>query len=123
MGTFRERGFRRVLWRKKPLRVTVSHNKPKDEVMRLIDRSFDDLLRGIGTIPLQFVDEKRSWQGSVLTFSVSAKMGFVSLPIRGTIEVTDRDVTIDVDLGLFEHLIAPAKARQALTGSVRALLK
>jgi hypothetical protein len=105
------------------LRVTVSHNKPKEEVMRAVDRSFDDLFRGIGVIPLQFVDEKRSWQGSVLTFSVSAKMGIISAPIRGFVEVTDRDLTIDADLGILERIIAPAKAREVLTSSVRGLLK
>ena len=53
--------------------------------MRAVDRSFDDLFRSIGVIPLQFVDEKRTWEGSVLTFSVSAKMGIISVPIRGTV--------------------------------------
>jgi hypothetical protein len=105
------------------MRVTVSHNKPKEEVMRSVDRSFDDLFRGVTVVPLQLVDEKRSWQGSVLTFSFSAKMGFVSAPIRGTIDVTDKDVTIDVDLGLLGRLIAPAAAREALTTRVRGLLK
>jgi hypothetical protein len=105
------------------LRVTVSHNKPKEEVMRSVDRSFDDLFRGVGTIPLQFVDQKRSWQGSTLTFSMSAKMGFISAPIRGFVDVTDRDITIDVDLGLLERIIAPSKAREALTSGVRGLLK
>lgn len=91
--------------------------------MRSVDRSFDDLFRSVGAIPLQFVDERRSWQGSRLTFSMSAKMGFLSTPIAGTVDVTDTDLTIDVDLGLLERLIPPAKARDALTNTVRGLLK
>jgi hypothetical protein len=91
--------------------------------MRSVDRSFDDLLRSVGAVPLRFVDEKRSWQGSRLTFSMSAKMGFLSTPITGTVDVTETDLTIDVDLGLLERLIAPAKARDALTSTVRGLLK
>ncbi|MBV8808507.1 MAG: hypothetical protein JO033_07520 [Acidobacteriaceae bacterium] len=55
-------------------------------------------------------------------FSLSAKMGFVSTPIKGTIEVTDRDLTIDADLGLFERLIPATKAREAITNRVRGLL-
>lgn len=90
--------------------------------MRSVDRSFDDLFRGIGMIPLQLVDEHRSWRGSTLTFSLSAKMGFVSTPIKGTIEVTDRDITIDADLGLFERLIPSTQAREAITSRVRGLL-
>lgn len=90
--------------------------------MRSVDRSFDDLFRGVGVIPIQFVDERRSWQGSTLTFSLSAKMGFVSTPMSGTIEVTDRDITIDADLGLLERLIPATKARDSITSRVRALL-
>ena len=96
------------------MRITVSHTKSKAEVIRLVDRSFDDLFRGMGIVPIQFVDERRSWQGSTLTFSISAKMGFVSTPIRGTIEVTDSDITIDADLGLLERLIPATKARDSI---------
>jgi len=91
--------------------------------MRSVDRSFDDLFRGISTIPVQFVDEKRSWEGSVLTFSLAAKMGFLSTPIRGTIAVTDKDLTVDLDLGLLERIIAPTQAREVLTNRVRGLLR
>src|ERR1700758_4782956 len=104
------------------MRITVSHTKSKAEVMRSVDRSFDDLFRGIGIIPVQFVDEQRSWQGSTLTFSLSAKMGFVSTPMKGTIDVTDRDITIDADLGLLERLIPAAKTRASITNRVRGLL-
>ena len=90
--------------------------------MRAVDRSFEDLFRGIGMIPIQFMDERRSWSGSTLTFSLSAKMGFVSTPMKGTIEVTDRDITIDADLGLLERLIPPTKARDSIASRVRGLL-
>lgn len=73
---------------------------------------------GIGVVPIQFVDERRSWQGSTLTFSLSAKMGFASTPMKGTIEVTDRDITIDADLGLLERLIPATKARDSITSRV-----
>ena len=107
----------------KKLRITVSHNQPKEQVMRSVDRSFDDLFRGIGTIPLQLVDEKRSWQGSVLTFSLSAKMGLLSTPIKGYVEVTDKDVTVDADLGLLERMIPAKKAQEVLAAQVHGLLK
>jgi hypothetical protein len=104
------------------MRITVSHTKSKEAVIQAVDRSFDSLFRGIGLIPLQFVEERRSWQGSTLTFSVSAKMGIVSTPIAGTIEVTDREVTIDADLGLFERLISATKARESIRNRVQKLL-
>ena len=67
-----------------------------------VDRSFEDLFRSISIAPIQFVEERRSRQGSTLSFSISEKMGFVSTPIKGTIEVTDRGITINADLGLLD---------------------
>jgi hypothetical protein len=73
-------------------------------------------------IPIQFVSERKSWQGSTLTFSLAAKMGLLSAPVKGTIEVTDRDLTIDLDLGLLGRLIPATKAREAISSRVRGLL-
>jgi hypothetical protein len=104
------------------VRITVSHNRPKEEVMQSVDRSFNDLFQGIGG-PVKLVEERRSWQGNTLTFSLTAKMGWISTPIQGTVEVTDRDITIDADLGLLERLIPAKTAREAISSRVRGLLK
>jgi hypothetical protein len=91
--------------------------------MRAVDRSFDDLFSGISILPLQITKEQRSWQGSSLTFSFNAKMGLLSSGIKGIVEVTDRDITIDADLGLLEKLLPVKGARAALEGRIRGLLK
>lgn len=90
--------------------------------MRSVDRSFDDLFRGVASMPIQVVEERRNWRGSTLDFSISAKMGLINTPIKGTIEVTDRDITIDADLGLLERLIPATKAQAAITSRIRGLL-
>lgn len=105
------------------MRITVSHNKPKEEVVRAVDRSFDDLFRGSSVVPLQIVNEQRRWEGSTLVFSFAAKMGILSTPITGFVEVTDRDVTIDADLGILERLLGTKQARTTLESRVRGLLK
>ena len=104
------------------MRITVSHNKPKQEVIRAVDQSFDDLFRGIGVLPLQIVNEKRAWNGSTLTFSFDAKAGFLSTPIKGIVEVTDKEVTVDADLGLLEKLFPAKQASAAIEGRIRGLL-
>lgn len=91
--------------------------------MQSVDRSFDQLFQGVGVLPLKLVEEQKSWQGSMLAFVLTAKMGLASTPIKGTIEVTDRDLTIDVDLGLLERLIPAARARELISGRVRGILK
>ena len=104
------------------MRVTVSHNRGKEEIMRSVDRSFDDLFKGFGNVPIQIVNESRKWSGSRLYFSFDAKIGIVSTPIKGFVEVTDKDVTVDVDLGWLEKLISTKQTQEALEGRVKGLL-
>jgi hypothetical protein len=103
------------------MRITVSHNKSKDQIIKVIDRSFDDLFKGTPLVPVQITNEKRQWQGSTLTFSFNAAMGLMNAPVKGTIEVTDRDMTIDADLGLFDRLLGSGMSR-AVEGRVKGLL-
>ena len=105
------------------MRITISHNRPKQEVMQKVDQSLDELFRPIGALPLQLLLQNRTWQGSTLNFEFTAKLGFVSTPIKGLIDVTDRYLTIDVDLGLLERLIPRRSYGEALGNRVRGLLK
>jgi hypothetical protein len=67
--------------------------------------------------------EQRSWQGSILSFSHTAKLGLLSTPIKGTIEVTDQDVTVDADLGLLNRLVPENTARDVIGNRIKGLLK
>lgn len=103
------------------MRITIAHNKPKQEVIDSIDRGFDDVFKMQG-LPLKIELEQKSWQGSTLTFALSAKMGFMNSPISGTIDVTDRDVTIDANLGMFERFVSEDKVREVLGTKFKGLL-
>jgi hypothetical protein len=135
----RVRGVRRHLWQQLPtmwsspkkrngatewrnMRVTVSHNGRKEEIMRSVDRSFDDLFKGFGTVPIKIVNETRSWTGSRMDFSFHAKVGMVSTPIKGFVDVTERDVTVDADLGWLERLFPAKQTQAALEGRIKGLL-
>lgn len=103
------------------MRVSVSHHKQREEVVKAVDRSFDELFRGSPSMPLKIENEQRSWAGSVMTFSFNARAGILSNAIKGTVEVTDRDVIIDADLGLLERLLG-GSARSAIESRVKGLL-
>lgn len=103
------------------MRVTIAHNKPQAEVIKAVDRSIDDVLKGVAVGPVEVVNPQKSWDGSTMTFSLTAKMGFMNAPIRGTVLVTDKDVTIDADLGFLEKLVTP-KAKTELETRVKGLL-
>jgi len=104
------------------MRVTVSHNGRKEEIVRSVDRSFDDLFKGLGSVPIQIVNESRKWAGSRMNFSFDAKMGIVSTPIKGFVDVTDKDVTVEADLGWLERLFPAKQAQAALEGRIKGLL-
>lgn len=105
------------------MKITVSHQRSIEEVKQAIDRSLDDVFTGSSAIPVKLTQERRSWHGDTLVFSLVAKMGFMSTPISGTVLVTDHDLTIDANLGLLERLIPAAQAQQAVSSRVKALLK
>ena len=105
------------------MRVTISHNRTKQEIIAKVDRSFDQLFQGDPGLPVKVVVNERSWQGDVLTFALTAKLALMSTPIKGTVEVTDHDITVDADLGLLNRFISENTARTVLTDRVKGLLK
>src|SRR6266446_10029116 len=103
------------------MRITISHDRAKSEVIESVDRSFNEMFQGAAGLPVRLVVEKKSWQGSVLSFALTAKMGLLSTPIKGTVEVTDHDITIDADLGILERMIPAKKAQAVISDHVRGL--
>lgn len=104
------------------MRITVSHNSSKAEMMKHVDRSFDEMSKGDPGLPVRLVMKEKSWQGSTLTFAFSAKMGIISTPIKGTVEVTDHDITVDADLGMLNRLVPEKTAREMFTSKIKGFL-
>ncbi len=104
------------------MRLTIEHHRTKAEVVEQIDRSFNDAFQGLEGLPVKVVVKQKSWNGSVMTFLLSAKIGLLSNPIKGTIEVTDTDLTIDADLGMLNRLVPEDKARAMLGHKIKGLL-
>lgn len=104
------------------MRITINHNRSKEEVIQSIDRGFNQVFEEAGSLPVKVVVEQRSWQGSTMSFSLTAKMGIISTPIKGTVDVTDKDLTIDVDLGMFNRFVDEKSAQQMLGNRIKGLL-
>jgi hypothetical protein len=105
------------------MRITISHDRPKAEIIEAVDRSFNDLFKTAAELPVKITVQERSWRGSTLNFALTANWGLLSTPIKGTVEVTDHDVTIDADLGLLNRFVSEKTARAAITDRVKGLLK
>ncbi len=90
--------------------------------MRSVDRSFDDLFKGLEPVPIQIANESRKWTGGRMDFSFDAKVGIVSSPIKGFVDVTDKEITVDADLGWLERLIPAKQTQAAIEGRIKGLL-
>ena len=104
------------------MRVTISHKKPVDQVKSAVDHSMSQMFSGLGGGIVEFTEHHREWHGDTMTFSLTARLGFVKTPVKGTVAVTIVDVTVDVDLGLLEKLIPQDTVRSGIEGQVRGLL-
>ena len=104
------------------MRISLSHHRSKQEIMQSVDRSFDRLFEETGGLPVKLTVDQRQWQGSTMNFQLTAKMGFMSTPIKGTVEVTDQDVIVDVDLGMLSRFVSEEKAQQILGSRIKGLL-
>lgn len=104
------------------MRVTVSHNRRKEDIVRSLDRSFDDLFQAFGNVPIKIVNESRKWTGSRMDFAFHAKVGLVSTPIKGFVDITDKNVTVEADLGWLERLFPAKQAQAVLAGRIKGLL-
>jgi hypothetical protein len=105
------------------MRITIAHGRTKTEVMATVDRTFTDMFQGMAGIPVQVEVQQKSWVGDALNFAIVAKMGFITTPIKGTVEVTDTDVTIDADLGILSKFVSDKSAGEMVEKRVRGLLK
>jgi Putative polyhydroxyalkanoic acid system protein (PHA_gran_rgn) len=104
------------------VRITVPHRKTKAEAVATVDRAMLHIFDGLAAGPLTVSEAQKTWSGSTMTFSLVAKMGFLSNPIRGSVEVTDENITIDADLGLLARLMPQEKVRTVVETRVRGLL-
>jgi len=104
------------------MRITVSHNRGKEEAMRIVDDATDQMLRPVFSGLVHMSDFQKQWNGSRLTFSLMAGMAALRVPIKGWILATDIDITIDIDLPAFIEKLLPQSVRSNVQAAVRGLL-
>ena len=105
------------------MRVTISHNKGRQEATRLVNEQADQLFNSVAAGPVQVVDKHKAWSDNVMDFGFKAKMGFFSVPITGKVECTDSEVIIEADLPpLLTRMIPEEKIKSGIEGRVRGML-
>jgi hypothetical protein len=104
------------------MRVSIPHAKPKKDVKDAVGRSIDQVFTGLKLGVIEFINQRKEWSGDTMMFSLTAKLGFMQAPLRGSALVTDSEVILDVDFGLLSKLVSEQNAAIQIAGSLKGLL-
>jgi len=75
--------------------VIIPHGKTQQEAIVILDSAVENLfLMGVGE-QVRIVEPKKEWADSIMSFSLTGKMGFIAVPFSGTIAVDETHVTAD----------------------------
>jgi hypothetical protein len=104
------------------MKVVVPHNTTQEKAIALVDKSSDNLF-DFGSKSIVMADQKRTWTGPRMDCSMVAKVGFISLPLSGSVLVDDVNVTVDVELpAMAKNFIGEDKIGASVAQKVRGLL-
>ena len=105
------------------MRITVSHRKGRREAMRAVESAVDQFMHPIPG-PMKIENLQKKWTDSTLEFSFTAEMMIVKEPVRGTIEVEEFLITIDVELpSALTKLFPEDTIRTAVESRIRGMLR
>ena len=103
--------------------VIVPHHTTVEEAILIVDRSANDLFDGAGGGAVELVERKKGWNGPLMDFSLTARLGFISLPISGNVVVDEVNVTVHCELpALVKTFVGEDKIRAGVERKVRGML-
>ena len=95
------------------MKVIVPHYTTVEEAILIVDRSASDLFEDAGGGYVDLVDRKKGWNGPLMDFSLTARVGYISLPISGMVVVDEVNVTVDCELPALVKLFVGEDAIRA----------
>jgi hypothetical protein len=105
------------------VKVIVPHHTTVEEAIVIVDRSANDLFEGAAGGAVQLTERRTSWKGPQMDFSLTARMGFISLPISGIVVVDEKNVTVHCELPpMVKAFVGEDKIRAGLERKVRGML-
>jgi hypothetical protein len=106
------------------MRLIVPHGKSREEVVKKLDEGVDSLFAGAVGSSIEIANSQKDWIGSTLHFSFTSRMGFIALPISGTIEVDDTNATLNVELpALVKNFIGEDRIAANIQDRVQVMLR
>jgi len=105
------------------MRVIVPHQTTVDKAILIVDRSADDLFAGAAGGSVELADRRKNWTGPFMDFSLTARVGFISLPIAGKVVIDEINVTVHCELpSLVKTFVGEDKIRSSVERKVRGML-
>ena len=103
--------------------IIVPHHTTVEKAIAMVDKSANDLFEGAGGGAVELVDRKTSWNGRLMNFSLTARVGFISLPISGDVVVDDVNVTVHCELpAMVKTFLGEDKLAASVERKVRGML-
>src|SRR5206468_3161290 len=79
--------------------VSVPHEKTQEEVVVLIDNAAMELFAdAAGGGSVKTTNTQKEWNDSTMTFSLTLGVGFIEVPLAGSIAVDEQMVTVFCDV-------------------------
>lgn len=105
------------------MQTIVPHEKGQLAAKSLIDKSIQPLIESIPTGSVKISELKTEWDNNTLLFSFKGKKGIFSSTIHGTVQVDEKDITVNVDLpGIVKHFVNDDQITAAIQAKAKQIL-
>ena len=102
--------------------LIVPHHKTRKEAIDLIAAD-DELFDGAAGGSVEIVEQRKVWRGSSMAFSFVGRVGFISVPVSGTLRVDDENVTVRSELpAMVKNFVGEEKVAAAIEKQLRRVL-
>ena len=103
--------------------LIVPHRSTPEKAIETIDQTWNRLFEGFGGASVQLTDQTKNWNGRTMSFSVTARLGFIAVPISGTVAVDEVNVTVQCELpAIVNKFVGEEKVRAGLESKIRGML-
>lgn len=94
--------------------VIVPHCKTRQEAVQVVDHAVTQLYQS-SVMGVQIVDPSKKWDASTMTFSLTGRLGFIEVPLSGSVAVDDQNVTILCELPpILKNFVGEDKIRASV---------
>ena len=106
------------------MKVTITHKKTQADAIRLVDKGANGLFAGAAGPSVEITNQTKDWVGPVMHFSFTAKMGFIAMPLSGTIDVGNDNVIVDCEMpSLVDKFLGDGKVRSTIEKKIQLMLE